>query len=121
MLKGVLMDKGSISFQMFLTLLSIIAVGSESQISVDQVTLYYSSNVKVILRWLFGFFLGGGGGGWAFSEAKILHMALSSVQFLASFISFCFEVLSYLACGEKIIKLAYKNSVKLGEKSTSDF
>ena len=30
-------------------------------------------------------------------------------------------VLSYLASGENIIKLASKNSVKLGEKSTSNF
>ena len=56
-----------------------------------------------------------------FSVKKILHMALGSVQFLTSFISFYFEMLSYLACGEKIIGLAYKNSVKLGEESTSDF
>ena len=41
-----------------------------------------------------------------FSEKKI-HKALRSVQFLASFISFYFEILSYLACGEKIIRLAY--------------
>ena len=50
-----------------------------------------------------------------------LHKALRSVQFLASFISFYFEILSYLACGEKIIRLASKNSVRLGEKSASDF
>ena len=50
-----------------------------------------------------------------------LHKALRSVQFLASFISFYFEILSYLVCGEKIIRLASKNSVKLDEKSTSDF
>ena len=55
-----------------------------------------------------------------FSEKK-LHKALRSVQFLASFISFYFEILSYLACGEKIIRLASKNSVKLDEKSASDF
>ena len=55
------MDKNSVSFQMFLILLPFIAVGLESQISVDQVTLY-SSNVKGILRCLFvWFFLGGGG------------------------------------------------------------
>ena len=54
------------------------------------------------------------------SEKK-LHKALRSVQFVASFTSFYFELLSYLACGEKIIRLASKNSVKLDEKSTSDF
>ena len=48
-------------------------------------------------------------------------MALRSVQLLASFISFYFKILPYLACGEKIIRLASQNSVKLGEKSTSDF
>ena len=55
-----------------------------------------------------------------FGEKK-LHKALRSVQFLASFISFYFEILCYLACGEKIIRLASKNSVKLNEKSASDF
>ena len=45
------------------------------------------------------------------SEKK-LHKALRSVQFVASFTSFYFEILSYLACGEKIIRLASKNSVK---------
>ena len=43
------------------------------------------------------------------------------VQFLASFISFYFEMLSYLVCGEKIIRLASKNSVELSKKSASDF
>ena len=55
-----------------------------------------------------------------FSEKK-LHKALRSVQFLASFISFYFEILSYLSCGEKIIRLASKDSVKLDEKSASNF
>ena len=54
-----------------------------------------------------------------FSEKK-LHKALGSVQFLASFTSFYFKILSYLACGEKIIRLASKNSVKLDEKSAGD-
>ena len=60
-------------------------------------------------------FVRGGEGGGAF------HKALRSVQFLASFISFYFEIQSYLACGEKIIRLASKNSMKLDEKSASDF
>ena len=55
-----------------------------------------------------------------FSEQK-LHKALRSVQFLASFISFYFEILSYLSCSEKIIRLVSKDSVKLDEKSASDF
>ena len=52
---------------------------------------------------------------------KELNKELHSVQFLASFLSFYFEILSYLACGERTIRLASENSVKLGEKSTSDF
>ena len=56
------MDKNSVSFQMYLILLSFIAVGLKSQISVDQVTLY-SSNVKGILRFLGLLFFGGGGEG----------------------------------------------------------
>ena len=52
---------------------------------------------------------------------KKLYKALCSVQFLTSFISFYFEILSHLECDEKIIRPASKNSVKLGEKSVSDF
>ena len=55
-----------------------------------------------------------------FSLKKQLHKAPRSVQFLAFFTSFYFELLSYLACSEKIIKLASKNSVKLDPKSASD-
>ena len=104
------MDENSVSFQMFLILLSLITLGSESQISVFK---QCQSNTQMSG----GVFLGGGG---VCAKAKIwgkkLHMALRSVQFLASFISFYFEILSYLACGKKIIKLASKNSVKLGQK-----
>ena len=56
-----------------------------------------------------------------FSVKKKIHKALRSVQFLVSFISLYFEILSYLACGEKIIRLASKNSVDLDEKLASDF
>ena len=55
-----------------------------------------------------------------FSVKKQLHNALGSVQFVAFFTSFYFEILSYLACGERIIRLASKNSVKLDPKSASD-
>ena len=55
-----------------------------------------------------------------FSVKKQLQKALRSLQFLASFTSFYFEILSYLACGEKIIRLASTNSVKLDPKSASD-
>ena len=56
-----------------------------------------------------------------FSVKKKFIEALRSVQFLASFTSFYSEILSYFACGEKIIRLASKNNVKLDEKSASDF
>ena len=52
---------------------------------------------------------------------RSLHKPFRSVQFLASFTSFYFEILSYLACGEKVIRLTSKNSVKLDEKSASNF
>ena len=55
-----------------------------------------------------------------FSVKKQLHKALGLVQFLASFTGFYFEILSYLTCSEKIIRLAFKNSVKLDPKSASD-
>ena len=55
-----------------------------------------------------------------FSVKKQLHKALRSVQFLASFTSFYFEILSYLACSKIIIRLVSKNSVKLDPKSASD-
>ena len=80
---------------------------------VKQADFLCSSNVKTILRFL-GVFLRGGGWGGAehvqrpkFGKKK-LDKALCSVQFLASFTSFYFEILSYLACGEKIIRLATK-------------
>ena len=87
---------------MFLILLSFITLDSETKPC--QSNTHMSS---------FSFFGG--------EHAQKPKCALRSVQFLASFISFYFEILSYLACGEKIIRLASKNSVKLGEKSTSDF
>ena len=55
-----------------------------------------------------------------FSVKKQLHKALRSVQFLASFTNFYFEILSCLPCSEKIIRLASKNSVKLDPKLASD-
>ena len=78
-----------------------------------------SKKVRAILRSLFCFvlFLCTGGA----CAKKKLHKALRSVQFLASFTSSYFEILSYLAYGEKIIRLASKNSVKLDEKSAGDF
>ena len=71
---------------------------------------------------------GGGGGRHAqkpkignyFSVKKRLHKAPCSVQFLASFISFYFEILSYLTCSENMVRLASKNSMRLDEKSASD-
>ena len=54
------------------------------------------------------------------SVKKQLHKAFRSVQFLASFTSFYFEILSYLPCSEKIVRMASKNSVKLDPKSAID-
>ena len=84
-----------------------------------------SKKVRAILRSLFCFVSLYGGSmrrsqNLEISEKK-LHKALGSVQFLASFTSFYFEILSYLACGEKIIRLASKNSMKLDQKSASYF
>ena len=114
-----LMDINSVYFQTFLTVLSFITLGSENQISVFK---QCQSNTQMSG----GFFRGRGGvhaqkpkfGDSRFFSEKKLHKALCSVQFLTSFISFYFEILSYLACGEKRIRLASKNSVKLGKKST---
>ena len=55
-----------------------------------------------------------------FSVKKQRHKILGLVQFLACFTNFYFEILSYLACGETIIRLASKNSVKLHPKSAGD-
>ena len=115
------MDENSVSFQMFLIVLSSITLASESQISVFKEG--QSNNQKPVL---FCFFARGKHAqkpkfGVVFSVKKKLHKALRWVQFVASFTSFYFEILSYLACGEKIIRLASKNSVKLDEESASDF
>ena len=53
---GRLMDETSVSFEMFIILLSFIALGSESQISVFK---QCRSNTQMS-----GLFFGGGGGGW---------------------------------------------------------
>ena len=108
------MDENSVSFQMFLLLLSSITLGSESQISVFKQCQSNTQKSRVL-------FVTGGACAAAKIWRKKLHKALRSVQFLASFISFYFEILSYHACGEEIIRLASENSVKLNEKSASDF
>ena len=123
-----LMDENSVSFQMLLILLSFITLSSKSQISVFE---QCQSNTQ---KSSFFFFFGGGGGGgggacaeakiWRFFSVKkkknaIRHFAW--FKFLRLLISFYFEILSYLACGEKTIRLASKNSVNLGEKSASEF
>ena len=43
-----------------------------------------------------------------FSEKKNFIRHFVRFNFLASFISFYFEILSYLACGENLIRLASK-------------
>ena len=105
------MDEISVSFQMVLILLSFLALGSESQISVFK-QCQSSTQMSVFLR---------GSVYRSQNSVKKTACGTRSFQFLASFVSFYFEILSYLACGEKIIRLASKTSVKLGEKSASDF
>ena len=95
------MDENSVCF--FLILLFFITIGSEFK--------QCQNNTQIS-----GFF-----GMRKSQNLPKLHKALRSVQFLASFIRSYFEMLSYPACYEKIIRLASKNSVKLGEKSASDF
>ena len=57
-----LMDENSVSFQMFLIILSFITLGSESQISVFK---QCQSNTQMS-----GFFWGGGGGGGGGENAR---------------------------------------------------
>ena len=57
-------------------------------------------------------FFGGGGGRACMRESQNLE-ALCSIQFLASFISLYFNILSFLACGEKIIRLASKHQLAI--------
>ena len=120
-----LIDVNGASSQMFLILSSLITLGSESQIYVFK---QCQSNTQISGGWGGG--VGEGGSirrsqnleTVVFFSGKKLHKALRSVQFLASFFSFHFEILCYPVCGEKIIRpLASQNSVKLGEKSTSNF
>ena len=106
-----LTDENSVSFQMFLILLSSITLYKKAKFPC-------SKKVRAILRSLFCLVCLCWG---EHAQKPKLHKALRSVQFLASFTSFYFEILSYLACGEKIIRLASKNSVKLDQKSASDF
>ena len=88
-----LMDNNCVSFQMFLMLLSFIAVGLEGQISVDQMTLY-SNNVKgipIYLAFLNFLFCFGGGREeraqeaktdiWHFARFNFLRLSLSFIVF----------------------------------------
>ena len=98
-----LMDENSVSFQMFLILLSFITFGSESQISVFK-QCQSKQHLDVCF---FVIFFGGGGGGGACAQAKIWSFVFSvkksfirhfvRLNFLASFISLYFEILSYLS------------------------
>ena len=111
------MDEDSVSFQLFLILLSFIKfVFRKPNFCVQAMSEQYLDVCCCC-------FLVRGEHAQKPRFAKLkkrLHKALRSVQFLASFISFYFEILSYLACGEKILRLASKNSVKLDKKSASD-
>ena len=108
-----LTDENSVSFRMFLISCLLLHF-------VQKAKFPCSKKIGAILGSLFLFCLFVRGGGEHAQKPKF-HKILRSVQFLASFTSFYFEILSYLACGEKIIRLASKNSVKLDQKSASDF
>ena len=120
------MDESSVFSQIFLIMLSLITPlvqNAKFNFSIQAMSKQ-SSDVCCFLL----FFLGGGGAcaeskiwRWSFFQRKKNHKELRSIQFLASFISFYFEIVSYLACGVRKIRLASKSSVKLNEKSTSDF
>ena len=82
-----LMDENSVSFQMFLILLSFITFGSESQISVFK---QCQSKQHLDVCFFVIFFFGGGGGGsmrigqnleFRFFSEKKLHKVLRSAQF----------------------------------------
>ena len=114
------MDENSASSQIFLILSSpITPLVQKAKLNFCIQAMSKQTKMSAVY-----FFFWGGGRERAqkpkFSERK-LYKALRSIQFLPSFISFYFEILSYLACGVTTIRLASKNSVKLGEKSTSDF
>ena len=100
-----LMDESSVSFQMFLILLSFITLGSESQMSVFK---QCQSNTHMST---FEFWRGPGS----------MRRSQNFARFNFSRLSFYFKILSYVACSKKITRLASKNSVKFGEKSTRDF
>ena len=95
---------------MFLILLSLITLGSESQISVFKKC---QSNTQISVFW-----------GEHAQKPKLgdCHF-FSEKKFVRHFTRFNFSRLSlaYLVYGEKIIRLASKNSVKLCKKTTSDF
>ena len=68
-------------------MLSFVAGSSESQISVDQVTLY-SSNVKGILRYM----LGGGGGRACMHRSQNLFSEKNYIQHFAPFNLLCLSL-----------------------------
>ena len=109
-----LTDENSVSFRMFLISCLLLHF-------VQKAKFPCSKKIGAILRSLFLFCLFVRGGGGEHAQKPNFHKILRSVQFLASFTSFYFEILSYLACGEKIIRLASKTSVKLDQKSARDF
>ena len=77
-----LMDENSVSFQMFLILLSFITLGSESQISVFKQC--QSNTLNDCFLFLF-FFFGGGGVARACAEAKIWSEEINFTRHFARF------------------------------------
>ena len=126
-----LMDENSVSFQMFLIPLSFVTLGSESQLSVFK-QCQSNTQMSVFCFVLFCFVLFcfvlfcffWGGGGRTCEEAKIWRIFSVKKKIIRLFAQFNFSRLSLafiskyylISCGEKIIRLAFKNSVKLGEK-----
>ena len=96
------MAENSVSSQIFLIMLSLITPlvqKAKFNFCIQAMSKQYSDVCCLFL------FRGGAGG--ACAEAKIwLHKALRPIQFLAPFISFYFEILSYLACVVKKTRLA---------------
>ena len=113
------MDENSVSSQMFLILSSFITPlvqKGKFNFCIQAMSEQYSDISCVFF----------GGGGEACEEAKIWSTKRKFIRYFARF-NLSRPSLTYILKyypilhGDKKIRLASKNSVKLGEKSTSDF
>ena len=100
-----LVNENNVSFQMCLILLSFIAHGSKRQISTfkqcqsnTQMSVFYFLGVGSMRRRENLLMV-------VFSVNKETPYGTSLGSIFSSFISFIFEILSYLAFGEKIIRI----------------